>query len=109
MTKSKQAVWDPFVRLFHWTLVATIGFSWWSAGRGFDFEAGINWNQWHERSAYLVIALIVLRVIWGFVGSPYARFKSFIFSPVYTFRYLKALLQRKEKTQIGRASCRERG
>lgn len=101
MTKSKQAVWDPFVRLFHWTLVAAIGFSWWSAGRGFDWEAGINWNQWHERSAYLVIALVVLRVIWGFIGSPYARFKNILFSPAHTFQYLVSLLKRQEKTYLG--------
>ena len=97
MTSSKQAVWDPFIRLFHWLLVAAVGFCWWTAGRGMDWELGVDWNQWHERSAYVVIALVVLRVIWGFVGSPYARFKSFIFSPIYTFQYVKALIKRQEK------------
>lgn len=101
MTDSKQKVWDPFVRFFHWLLVAAVSFCWWSAGRGMDYELGVNWNQWHERSAYLVIGLIVLRIIWGFVGSPYARFKNFLFSPVYTFKYLVALLQRKETTHLG--------
>ncbi len=101
MNNKKQQVWDPLVRAFHWLLVAAVGFCWWSAGKGLDWDTGINWNQWHERSAYLVIGLIGLRIVWGFIGSPYARFKSFLFSPVYTFKYLAALLRRKEKTHLG--------
>lgn len=101
MTNSKQAVWDPFIRLFHWLLVAAVGFCWWSAGKGMDWEAGIDWNLWHERSAYVVLALLGLRLIWGLVGSPYARFKSFLFSPLHTFRYAKALLRGQETTYLG--------
>lgn len=101
MTSSKQAVWDPFVRVFHWLLVAAVGFCWWSAGRGIDYELGVNWNQWHERSAYLVIGLIALRVVWGFIGSPFARFKSFLYTPVYTFQYLLSLIKRQEKQYLG--------
>lgn len=61
-------VWDPFVRVFHWSLVA--GFT---ANALFtDPEARL-----HEWIGYVVLALIALRVVWGFIGSRHARFADF--------------------------------
>ncbi len=62
------AVWDPFVRLFHWTLVACIVLNL------FVLEDGA---RAHRYSGYLAFALIVARCVWGFVGSRYARFAGF--------------------------------
>jgi cytochrome b len=61
-------VWDPLVRVFHWSLVA--GFA---ANALFtDAEEGL-----HHWIGYAVLALVGIRVVWGLVGSPYARFSSF--------------------------------
>lgn len=61
-------VWDPFVRLFHWTLVGAF-----TANALFNDPEGTA----HEILGYLVLALVVGRIIWGVVGTRYARFASF--------------------------------
>ncbi|MGL6070021.1 cytochrome b/b6 domain-containing protein [Craterilacuibacter sp.] len=61
-------VWDPFVRLFHWTLVACIVLNL------FVLEEGDAPHRW---SGYVAASLIVLRMVWGFVGSRHARFADF--------------------------------
>ena len=58
-------VWDPFVRLFHWSLVTCIVLN------QFVLEAG----EWpHEIAGYTASGLVAARVLWGFVGSRHARF-----------------------------------
>jgi len=61
-------VWDLFVRLFHWSLVVT-----------FTLEALVldEDSNLHEQVGYFVLALIGARIIWGLVGTKYARFSSF--------------------------------
>lgn len=92
MTTNKSVkVWDIFVRAFHWLLVAAIGFCWFSG------KQGGNWMEWHMYSGYSIIVLIVLRIIWGFVGGRYARFSAFIYSPKTTFQYAVSLFKGQEK------------
>ncbi len=67
------AVWDPFVRLFHWGLVATVGV----AGLT-GFVLGPAWIRVHIASAVLAAVLVTLRVIWGVFGPTFARFSSFV-------------------------------
>lgn len=90
-----EKIWDVFIRVFHWSLVAAIGFCWFSAEQGGD------WMDWHLRSGYLVLGLIFLRLLWGMVGSHHARFKNFIYSPAQTIRYLGAMLKRQEPQYAG--------
>ena len=71
-------VWDFVVRLFHWTLVASIAYE-------FLFMAG---TKSHNYVGYFILALIGFRIIWGFVGSYYARFSEFVKAPSVTFSYL---------------------
>lgn len=78
----KVKVWDAPVRLFHWTLAAAIFFMWFSA------DQGGSWLVWHLRCGLLVIALVVFRIIWGFVGSDTARFAQFVKGPGAIRRYL---------------------
>lgn len=61
-------VWDRFVRIFHWALVA-----------GFAANALLNdpEGHWHERIGYVLAALLLLRLLWGFVGTRHARFSDF--------------------------------
>lgn len=53
-------VWDLFVRIFHWSLVIAFATAWYTGGI---------WNRPHLAAGYLVLALILARIIWGFVGS----------------------------------------
>jgi cytochrome b len=76
-----QPVWDLSVRLVHWLLAALIGFSWWSAEYGH--------TDWHIWSGCAILALLIYRFLWGFVGSSTARFASFVRGPRVIARYLR--------------------
>ncbi len=92
MTTSKRysiSVWDISIRLFHWSLVAGIGFMWFSGTEGGNIMV------WHVYIGYCMLGLILYRVIWGVVGSPFARFSSFIKGPKNTLLYLKGFIQGK--------------
>lgn len=61
-------IWDPFVRLFHWSLVGCF-----AANALFvDDESDL-----HLIIGYVIMSLVAARVVWGFVGTQYARFSSF--------------------------------
>ena len=74
-------VWDPFVRVFHWSLIALFGIAWWS-GENHDMER-------HKQAGYAIFALVVFRVFWGFAGSRTARFAQFLKGPGAVMAYLK--------------------
>ena len=74
-------VWDLPTRLFHWSLVALIAFSWWSGE-----EELTGWHMW---SGYAVLAFLLFRILWGFVGASTARFASFVSGPRTIFGYLR--------------------
>jgi cytochrome b len=86
-------VWDLPVRLFHWLLVALLGFSWWSAENGH--------MDWHMRSGYAVLALVLFRIVWGFVGSTTARFVDFVRGPAEVLAHLRQLLARDAPPHVG--------
>ncbi|MBP0445512.1 cytochrome b/b6 domain-containing protein [Roseomonas sp. SSH11] len=86
-------VWDGWIRLFHWGLVALIGFSWWSAETGR--------LDWHILSGEVILALLLFRLAWGFLGSDTARFSRFLRSPVEGLRHLRHLHRREPDTEIG--------
>jgi len=74
-------VWDPLVRLFHWSLVASFAIAWLSE----DAKA------LHQGAGYVVLALVAVRLIWGLVGSRHARFRDFVPRPQDLLAYLKSL------------------
>lgn len=76
-------VWDLPVRLFHWALVALLAFSWWS-GEQHDMER-------HRISGYAILALVVFRILWGFVGGRTARFGHFVRGPRAALAYLRSM------------------
>lgn len=77
------AVWDLPTRLFHWLLVALIGFSWWTAEQGR--------TEWHLYSGYAILSLLLFRLMWGFVGSSTARFGNFVRGPRAVLGYVREM------------------
>ena len=77
----KAPIWDLPVRLFHWTLVALIAFSWWTAE---EHEGDL-----HIWSGIAVLTLLIFRILWGFFGSSTARFASFVRGPKAVVGYVQ--------------------
>jgi len=73
-------VWDPLVRLFHWGVVTSFTIAWLGEGG----------KSLHQGAGYVVLALVVVRLIWGCVGSPHARFRDFVPRPKRLLAYLKS-------------------
>lgn len=76
-------VWDLPLRIFHWALVGLVIAATVSA------KLGGNALEWHTRFGLAILALLVFRIIWGFVGGTHAKFSSFIRSPKTIIAYLK--------------------
>ena len=88
----KLRVWDPLVRVFHWSLVAGFAVAWLSAEE---------LSTVHEIAGYAVAGLVALRLVWGLFGSRYARFTQFIKGPGVTLAYLGDMLRGKERRYLG--------
>lgn len=84
-------VWDPLVRIFHWSLAAAFLIAFFS-------EEG---EMLHNNAGYVVIGLILFRLVWGFIGGPHARFGDFITSPAKAFRYVFDILRGHARRYIG--------
>lgn len=86
-------VWDRFVRLFHWTLVASFATAYLSTEH-------IDWV--HKGAGYLALALIAARTVWGFVAPlRYARFSGFVPTPQHLLTYLALLALGREPRHLG--------
>ena len=77
----KAPVWDLPIRLFHWVLVALLGFSWWSAEN--------HETELHIWSGIAVLTLLIFRLLWGLFGSSTARFANFVRGPAVVRDYLR--------------------
>ena len=82
--KAKILVWDAPVRVFHWLLVLSF------AGAYITSESE-RWRLVHVTLGYTMGGLIAFRIIWGLIGTRYARFGSFVRGPSAVIRYLRAL------------------
>lgn len=77
-------VWDLPTRLFHWALVVLVAFN---AATG--LTGGLWQMEWHIRAGEAVLALVLFRLLWGFVGGTHARFASFVKGPRGILAYLR--------------------
>lgn len=85
-------VWDPLIRLFHWSLVAAFAVSWLTG----DELKGV-----HEIAGYAIAGLIVFRLLWGVVGTRHARFSDFLYRPATVLGYLTDTIRRRARRYIG--------
>ena len=91
-TNKLTPVWDILVRVFHWSLVISFTIAYLSED---DFES------LHVYAGYVVLGLICFRVIWGFIGTRYARFSNFIYPISEVKSYLSSLLTNNPKHYLG--------
>ena len=89
-------VWDPGVRLFHWLLVVAASVSLWTG-----FLGPRNLLNLHLAAGTAVAALLCFRLIWGCLGSTYARFSSFLFGPAAALGYAKQLARGRHPRYLG--------
>lgn len=85
-------VWDPIVRIFHWTVVTACTLNL------FILEEG---KYWHRVTGYVVATAIAVRVIWGFIGTKHARFGDFLPTPGKVSNHIQDLFDGKEKRYLG--------
>lgn len=85
-------VWDPVVRIGHWLLVA--GFF-----TNYIMEDEV--MTLHVWIGYMLVAIVLFRVLWGFIGSRHARFSDFIRSPATVVGYLGSLFRGQSKGHLG--------
>ena len=78
-TASTVRIWDPVVRIFHWSLVLAFVIAWMS---------GDELQDLHEAAGYAIVGLLAIRVVWGFIGTRHARFSDFIYRPSAVIGYL---------------------
>jgi len=91
-TTNNIKVWDPLVRIFHWSLVLAFIMAYASED---DFMLV------HAYAGYTIITLLLIRLIWGFIGTTHARFSDFVRSPSAALNYLKETVTFKAKRYLG--------
>ena len=94
MTRERILVWDLPTRLFHWLLAGTFAGAWLTA----DSE---RWIDVHVTLGYTFAGLIAFRLLWGFVGTRYARFSSFVTGPRPVLAYLGSILKARPQHHVG--------
>ena len=85
-------VWNIAIRIFHWILVGCFTLA---------FISSENITKLHVIFGYSVLALVIFRIFYGFVGTQYARFSDFLYPPAEIAEYLKGLLIGRPKHYIG--------
>ena len=85
-------IWDLFIRIFHWSLVVLFFLAYLTAE---------DKGPLHRYAGYAVLGLVVIRIIWGFIGTKHALFSDFICSPAKAWSYIKELAAGKPKHYTG--------
>lgn len=84
-------VWDPLVRLFHWSLAACVF-------GAFLVEDG---DTLHRVLGYIALGLVAFRILWGFVGTRHARFRDWVRGPRAVRTYLRERLTGTSRRRLG--------
>lgn len=92
--KSKILVWDAPVRVFHWLMVFSF------AGAYLTAESE-RWRLIHVTLGYTMGGLVAFRIVWGLIGTRYARFSNFVRGFATVKRYVVSLLDGKPEHHVG--------
>ncbi|PIT04002.1 cytochrome B561 [Bradyrhizobium nitroreducens] len=85
-------VWDPFVRVFHWSLAGLFLLA---------YATGDEIKNVHIAAGYTIAGLLTLRILWGLVGPRHARFSDFVRSPRAVLAYMRAVALLKAPRYLG--------
>ena len=85
-------VWDLFVRVFHWSLVLLFAIA---------YLTGDEVQRVHIVAGYAIAGLLILRIMWGFIGPRHARFDDFVHTPRAAFAHLRDVLFLRARRYIG--------
>ncbi|HDZ80934.1 MAG TPA: cytochrome B [Roseobacter sp.] len=85
-------VWDPMVRVFHWSLLIAFVAA---------YVSGEEWEKLHVNIGYVVAGLVAFRLVWGLIGSKHARFNDFICRPSTIVAFLRDSVAMKARRYIG--------
>jgi cytochrome b len=91
MTRAKIRAWDPLIRIIHWLLAAAVLLNWVT-------DSPLWLHTW---GGYLATALVVSRILWGFIGPENARFGRFLRGPYAVFDYLAGLVRFSSRRYVG--------
>lgn len=87
-------VWDPLVRVFHWLLVLAFFTAYLTEGE----DETLTLHTW---AGYTVAGLILVRLVWGFMGTRHARFSDFVTRPAVVKDYLLSVLRLHPRRYLG--------
>ena len=89
-------VWDLPLRLFHWAMVCVV------------FIAGVTgflapewWLDIHVFAGFALGILLTFRIIWGFMGSQFSKFRNFSLSPAAVLQHLRAIRRNMQTEHLG--------
>jgi len=85
-------VWDPLVRIFHWSLVIAFTLAW---------LTGEELRRVHVITGYVIVGLVAFRLAWGVIGTTHARFSDFIYWPSTIIGYLVDTVRMRAKRYVG--------
>ncbi len=85
-------VWDPLVRVLHWTLVLTFSIA---------FATGDEWENVHVLAGEVLLGVVAIRSVWGIIGTRHARFTDFVRGPKAVRGYLASMLRGRPKHYLG--------
>lgn len=99
-------VWDPLVRLFHWTLAIAFVLAYCTQSEWFEeIRDRLLSEEWlqvlHVWAGYTLAGLLLFRLLWGFVGPRYARFSDFVYGPREVLIYVKDVLTLRAPRHLG--------
>jgi cytochrome b len=92
MEQNAVRVWDPFIRIFHWSLVLSFTVA---------YLSGEELETLHNNAGYAVLGLVLLRLVWGFVGTRHARFRDFIYPPGVIKGFLRDTFRQRARRYLG--------
>jgi cytochrome b len=93
-SKTKILVWDAPVRVFHWLMVLSF------FGAYLTAESE-RWRLMHVSLGYTLGGLVAFRILWGLMGTRYARFASFVPSPSAVMRYVRSMFAGRPEHHVG--------